>query len=98
MIIKCSECQSPITESTKNKPPNLPENIKWFLCHDCNRGIEIIGEVGKSENSNEVSYLEFAETVTITQYVTIKKTKKGVTKYKYSDPERKILIGEEQLG
>lgn len=97
MIINCSECQAPISESNKNRPPNLAPNIKWFLCRECDRGIEIIGDVIQPENSGEVSHLEYTETVTMTQYVTIKKTKKGVTKYKYSDPERTKLIGEETI-
>ena len=96
MIIKCSECQSPITESTKNKPPNLPPNVKWFLCHECDRGIEIIGEV--EQDISDVKSMQYVETVTIQQYVTIKQTKKGVIKLKYSDPERTKLIGEEPLG
>ena len=95
MIINCSECQTPITESTKNRPPNLASNIKWFLCRECDRGIEIIGD--QVEDNSKVNSMQYIETVTIVQYVTLKQTKKGIIKYKYSDPERTKLIGEEPI-
>lgn len=97
MIIKCSQCQTPMVESKKNRPDNLPDEIKWIVCRECDRGIEVIGEEPKQEDLGEVSALQYEETVTLTQYVTIKKTKKGVIKYCYSDKERKNLIKEEQL-
>lgn len=97
MIIKCSQCQQPLHDSIKDRPVNLPDDVRWMTCKDCGLGVEVLGDAPK-ETDSSVQQMQYQETVTITQYVTIKKTKTGVMKYKYSDPERKILIGEEKLG
>lgn len=97
MMYKCRECDEPMTESKKDRPENLPEENRWVVCRSCKKGIEVIGEAPKQEDIGEVSAIHYTETVTITQYVTIKKTKQGVTKYCYSDEKRKHLIKEETL-
>ena len=97
MLINCSECQSPITESVKNRPPNLAPNIKWFMCRECDRGIEIVGDPA-SEDLGKTTSMTWEETITMKQYITVKKTKNGVIKYRYSDPARTVLIGEEPIG
>ncbi|KKN55041.1 hypothetical protein LCGC14_0586420 [marine sediment metagenome] len=95
MIIKCRECDEPMLESKKKRPENLPPQNKWMLCQQCEKGVEVVGEI---EEVGEVKALNYTESVTITQYVTIKKSSKGVIKYCYSDPERKKLLSEESLG
>jgi hypothetical protein len=89
------ECDPPMTETKKDRPANLPPDIKWVLCRDWNKGIEVIDadQTADAEISKELQYEEI-----VTTYVTIKKTAKGVIKRIYSDKERKNLIGEEELG
>jgi len=80
--------------STKNRPPNLPDGVKWMVCRDCDFGIEVMDNM----EANSIDEIQFEETITMTQYITIRKTPNGVTKSRYSDPERTILLGEEKLG
>ncbi len=93
MIIKCSECQEPMSESIKNRPPNLPADIKWVTCKQCDRGIELMGEAPKDE-VGIVNAINYTQTVTITQYITIKQIGGKVVKQVYHDPERTKLIEE----
>jgi len=46
---------------------------------------------GKATNTKALEYEEIA-------YITIKQTKDGIIKSRYSDKERKVLLGEEKLG
>lgn len=95
MIIKCRECDQPLLESKKDRPENLPPQNKWMICRECEKGVEVIGE---EEEIGEVKALNYTEKVTVTHYITIKKTKKGATKYSYSDEARKHLVSEVELG
>lgn len=93
MIIKCVECKQPMSDSQKNRPADMPPQNRWVVCRQCNGGVEVIGDdapaVGKPAKA-----LEYEETV----YITIKQTKDGIIKSKYSDKERKVVLGEEKLG
>ncbi len=99
MIIKCTTCSLPMTESKKNKPENIPPQNKWILCRKCNNGVEVIGGndapaatgTVPAGNATSMSYEE-------TTYITIEQTDKGIIKSRYSDKEHKNLIGEEKLG
>ena len=95
MIIKCRECDQPMLESKKDRPENLPPQNKWMVCRECEKGVEVVGD---EEDIGEVKALNYKEEVTVTHYVTIKKSKKGVIKYSYSDEARKHLVSEEELG
>jgi hypothetical protein len=109
-VIKCRECNAPMNETRKGRPEKLPENVKWILCRQCNKGIELI--MGESEPQQAVpamtiqaknaDKMDFEEKVTITHYITITKitgenNEVLVTKETFSDPERKILIKQEKL-
>jgi len=95
MIIKCVSCNLPMSESNKNKPENMPPQNKWIVCRQCKGGVEVIGAdepvAGKATNTKALEYEEIA-------YITIKQTKDGIIKSRYSDKERKVLLGEEKLG
>ena len=99
MIVKCSECQEDMVTSNKGRPENLPAEIRWVKCPQCERCIEVIGNdiAPKSENLGTVEAINFTQTVTITQYVTIKKNGDKVTRNTYSDPERTILTNTEEM-
>lgn len=108
-VIKCRECNAPMNETRKGRPEKLPENVKWILCRQCNKGIELImGEndpqtpVVQNIQAKEADKMDFTEKVTITQYITITKitgenNETIVTKEIFSDPERKTLIKTEKL-
>lgn len=95
MIIKCRECDEPMTESKKGKPENLPPNVKWIICRQCDKGVEVIGD--EAEDVGEVTAMSWQQTVTVTHWVTLKKTKDGVKRFTYSDKERTKLISEEDV-
>jgi len=69
-------------ETRKNRPENLPPNVKWIVCRNCDKGIEVIGD--DVTDVGTVTAMSYEETVTVTRYVTIKKSKKGVRKFTYS--------------
>ena len=85
-----------MTESNKNKPENMPPQNKWIVCRQCKGGVEVIGanDVAATGKATSTKALEYEETT----YITIKQTKDGIIKSRYSDKERKILLGEEKLG
>jgi len=95
MILKCRECDEPMLETRKNRPETLPPNVKWIVCRNCDKGIEIIGD--DVTDVGTVTAMSYEENVTVTRYVTIKKSKKGVRKFIYSDKERTKLISEEDV-
>lgn len=94
MIIKCRECDEAMTESKKGRPESLPPTVKWIVCRQCNKGVEVIGN---EEDVGEVTAMNWEETVTITRWVTLKKTKDGIKRFTYSDKERTKLISEEDV-
>jgi len=95
MILKCRECDEPMTESKKGRPEKLPPNVKWIVCRSCNKGVEVIGD--EVEDVGKVTAMSWEETVTITRWVTLKKTKDGVKKFIYADKERTKLVSEEDI-
>jgi len=94
MIIKCRECNEPMLETKKGRPENLPPQVKWVVCKQCKKGVEVIGD---EEDIGIVTAMNYEETVTITHYVTIKKIKDKVKKFTYIDKERKKLVSEEDV-
>ncbi len=95
MIIKCRECDEPMLETKKGRPEKLPPNVKWVVCRNCNKGVEVIGD--EAQEMGEVTGMNWTETVSVTHYITIKKNKKGVKKYTYLDKERTKLLKEEDI-
>jgi SpoU rRNA methylase family enzyme len=99
MIIKCRECDEPMSESRKGRPDKLPENVKWIVCRQCEKGVEVVDSADTTATTDTpAKVMNFEEEVMTKIYVTLKQTKEGVTKYRYSDPQRKVLIGEEKVG
>lgn len=95
MIIKCRECDEPMLETNKKRPKNLPPQVKWVVCKQCDKGVEVIGD--DSKDIGIVTAMNYEETVTVTHYVTIKKIKDKVTKFTYADKERKKLVSEQDV-
>ena len=96
MILKCRECDEAMLETRKGRPEKLPDSVKWVVCRNCNRGIEVIGDVATGD-VGKVSAMSWEETVTIKHYVTVKKTKDSVKKFTYLDKERTKLVSEEDV-
>lgn len=95
MIIKCRECNEPMTESRKGRPEKLPPSVKWIVCRQCDKGVEVIGD--EVEDVGKVTAMSWEQTVSIKQYITVKKTKDGVKKFIYADKERTKLVSEEDV-
>lgn len=95
MILKCRECNEAMLETRKGRPDNLPPEVKWIVCKQCEKGIEVIGDDAKDVGI--VTAMNYEETVTVTHYVTIKKVKDKVTKFTYADKERKKLVNEQDV-
>ncbi len=98
MIVKCLDCNQPMTETTKNKPKDIPKQNKWILCRECNKGVEVVGSVdGKpvQVKGNKVDEISYTETSTI--YVVISHEGDRVIKTKYADIEHKSKISEDVL-
>ena len=95
MILKCRECDEPLLETKKGRPENLPPQVKWLVCKQCNKSVEVIGE--DAEDVGIVTAMTYEEKVTVTHYITIKKTKQGVKKFTYADKERTKLVSEEEI-
>lgn len=95
MIIKCRECDEPMLETQKGRPAKLPPQVKWVVCKQCEKGVEVIGD--DAEDIGIVTAMNYEETVTITHYITIKKIKDKVKKFTYIDKERKKLVNEEDV-
>jgi len=95
MILKCRECDEAMTETKKGRPDKLPDSVKWIVCRNCGKGIEVIGDI--AEDVGKVSAMNWEETVTIKHYITVKKTKDGVKKFIYTDKERTKLVSEEDV-
>ena len=95
MILKCRECDEAMLETKKGRPEKLPDSVKWIVCRSCEKGIEVIGDV--EEDASQVSVMHYEETVTVTHFITIKKSKSGVKKLIYSDKERTKLVSEEDV-
>jgi len=95
MILKCRECDEPMTETQKGRPENLPPTVKWIVCRQCDKGVEVIGDDVPDESN--VKSLSYQEDVTVTHYIKIITSSKGTKKYTYADKEHKDLIKEEEL-
>ena len=99
MIVKCIDCNQPMTETKKNKPKDIPPQNKWIVCRDCNKGIELIGSDVPAQSTSsevkEVQVIRFTETKTV--YVEIENTPDGVIKKIFSDSGYTNPIGEERL-
>lgn len=93
MIIKCLDCNQPMTETTKNKPKDIPQQNKWILCRECNKGVEIIGsDDAKQVKGKKVEQISYTETQTV--YVVISQQGDNVVRTKYADVEHKSKISE----
>jgi len=95
MILKCRECDQAMLETKKGRPEKLPSNVKWIVCRNCDKGIEVIGD--EAQDVGEVIGMNWTETVSVTHYITQKQNKKGVKKYTYLDKERTKLLKEEDI-
>lgn len=103
MIVKCLDCNQPMTETNKNKPKNIPPQNKWILCRECNKGIEVIGSDAVASTSpvaagekKEVQVMRFTETKKV--FVELQNIDGKVVKKIYSDENYTKPIGEEVIG
>ena len=93
MIIKCRDCNEPMNESRKGRPDGLQESARWYVCRECEKGVEIDGELAIPEDMGKVSSLRYTEKVTA--YIEIVKVGNKVFKKIYGDKDYKKKISEE---
>jgi len=82
-----------MNESRKGRPDGLPESAKWYVCRECEKGVEINGEMTVS--TENVASLRYTEN--IKAYVEIVKVGNKVIKKIYGDKDYKKKISEETI-